>query len=150
MKNSVINLNKFKNTISLAPPSNQIKRTLVGLFNQSQYFLNANQYSDAIDHTLTQSNPQAPHHLLYPKLEKDDKHSNSKPIQKRSVSYFNDEIYRGGFDELGQRVQWPSSGITSLSDRERLIRDALFGTDNDGAPGLEIVQESESQLKNKN
>ncbi|TIB93806.1 hypothetical protein E3Q18_04420 [Wallemia mellicola] len=148
LKSTALTLQRVKYTTTVAPLSDSAKRELITLFNQSQNFLNSAEIPNKIDSTLTNSNPGLPHHLTTVKFEKSDSSSNSKPLLRSSRLHFNEDIYRSGFDEFGDRIQWPSPGVHNLSDRERILRDTLFGTDSDGAPGLEIVEEAEGQLKN--
>lgn len=150
MRASAAKLQRISNTTTIAPLSNDLKRNLITLFNQSGKFLSSSEIPDAINTTLTNNTPGLPQHLTVARFEKEDNTSNSKPLAKSVGSYMTEDIPRGEMDEFGQRLQWAFPGIENLSEREKILRDALYGTDSDAAPGLEIVDEAERQLKEDN
>ncbi|EOR04943.1 hypothetical protein J056_000302 [Wallemia ichthyophaga EXF-994] len=148
MRACIVKLQRISNTTSVAPLSKDIKRNLITLFNQSGNFLSSSEIPEAINATLTRSNPDFPQHLTKVSFEKEGNTSNSKPLAKSVSSYVTEDIPRGQIrDEFDAAVQWPMPGIENLSEREKIVRDALYGTDSSNAPGLEIVEEAERQLE---
>ena len=148
MRSSFAKLQRIANTTTIAPLSENYKRSLITLFNQSGSFLSSSEIPEAINSTLTNSNPGLPHHLNSIRFVKENNTANSKPLQKSIGSYHTEEIRRGSYstDEFGEPLQWRESGLQNLSERDQMVRDALFGTDSNAAPGLHSVEDAEEQL----